>query len=83
MIEQVNQQLKKVHDIAKEHGYITLQEACHAVCWINGIKYSYELNKGTTVVNISLEELAKILRVYEIVDNLYKSGKIKLSDLKE
>lgn len=83
MIEQIKEQLNKISDIAKEHGYITLQETRTVVCEIKGVKYSYELAKGCTVLNIADRELAKILRVYEIIDGYYKKGKIKLSDLKE
>ena len=83
MIEQIKEQLKKISDIAKEHGYITLQEAHTVACEIKGIKYSYDLAKGCTVLNIADRELAKILRVYEIIDSYYKHGKIKIEDLEE
>lgn len=82
MIEKIKEQLKHIHELCKDHGYITLSEACHAVCYVNGIKYSYELAEGTTIVNIRLEDIAKIMYVYDVIDKLYKQGKIKLEDLK-
>ena len=83
MIDKIKQQLKHIDELCRNYGYITLSEACHAVCCVNGIKYSYELAKGTTIVNIALEDIAKIMYVYEVVDKLYKQGKIKLEDLKQ
>ena len=81
MTEQIKEQLKKISDIAKENGYITLQETHTVACEIKGIKYSYDLAKGSVMLNIADEELAKIMRVYEILDSYYKQGKIKLEDL--
>lgn len=83
LIDKVNEQLKHINKITKEYEQITLQEDCTVVCVINGIKYSYNLKKGSVVPNTRFEDIAKILYTFEKIDHLYKNGKIKLDDIKE
>ena len=81
LIEKVKTQLEHIHDTVSRYGEIRLSAPCAATCEINGVKYTYNLNKGCVVPNVHLEEIAKICRIWEIVDKMYKSGKTKISDL--
>ena len=79
MIDRMIKSMKHIQSLALAHNTITLQDELIVKYEVKGVIVGeYKLKKGTEVLNVDNDTLAKILYTMDLIDKMYLKDRKKV-----